>query len=728
MAGLTPIARWNVVPYQRVETATPFNCGVVAFSKLGIEKVTFVLAGQGYTGDASVDVTKMTYNPRTGTYEYWFPIDASDFATNGAITVEATVTGLDAGVRDKTTDGGGVGLDALPLVVDATGTLAQPEAWVSVTGGSDATGTVDNSALPFATIGAAMGAVCAVADGGIVRLNVGDHIFKQGGTTAVTTTTEWMTIAAASGGTVADTRIVSQQSMPTIALLRCDGIGLCGQQIIKGWGGQFWADSCSLIGQTGATEPEPVYNGGPNWYTDCYITAVRFATPNACFARGLTIENITADAFNNCPMVVNCTADELNPGSTGAHSDAWQWQNSTPTNVILHNFVVRNCHYQTFFVRSQGEDDVPPWGDFHCVAFVNCYFDICNPLIYPGNGGGAWRISGDHLLWWHVTVHSRAVSEGNATGEAEIGLYNDTFADLTSDPQSITNFSVIGCYFDRVWHKYTTGVVDFSEWDRNHYAHPDPGPWGSGLAFPVWPGTNYTTGPNLLDTAGELIPNTCLWERIAPLLVPVDARNTLRTPPADIGPFESSTSCGGAAIVSAVSRKTHGETPRDTDLTAPLSGKTYPVECRVGGPTTIIVTFSGNILPASPALNAVSITAAVQVGANPPAITSIVPATLSITDAILTITLTGVPDKSEVSVSFPGLTDADSDPLGEENTLLFRSRIGDANGDDCVDMFDMVLLRNNLDATVDGDTFRCDFNADDAIDMFDQVLARIHMD
>ena len=76
--ALSPVARVDVVPYQRIEYGTTFNFGAVAFSKEGIDKVDFVISGQGYSGGTKT-ATEMTYNSRTGVWEYWVTIASSEF-------------------------------------------------------------------------------------------------------------------------------------------------------------------------------------------------------------------------------------------------------------------------------------------------------------------------------------------------------------------------------------------------------------------------------------------------------------------------------------------------------------------------------------------------------------------------------------------------------------------------------------------------------------------------
>jgi len=375
------------------------------------------------------------------------------------------------------------------------------------------------------------------ADGGIVRLKPGDHRFENGGVSSVPVVDEWLTITTADGGTVDNTRIIGRTSIPTIKLLRCKGVTLQspqpGHAVIKdvGTDSDVWVDGCKLLG-SGRWSPQsnPIGYGATVWYTDCSITNVDFATPNGVFARGLTIEHIGNDSFQLCPMVVHCTVDDLDPGATGWHGDAWQWYGGGPFNAIVYGLRATGLHYQSVFTRAQGIDDVPPNPPFHGLALVNCYFELADP-IYSGGGGGAIRISGDHLVMWHCTFVP------SASREHLIGIYNDDFADGAPAPVTITNFSVKGCYFDRLWLNTPGGDVDFSQWDRNHYAHAEPGAWGVAKAFTVTPGTNVTTGVGYLDDFGLPVAGSPLVDRIDPPLVPVDARGTVRAA-ADVGAYE----------------------------------------------------------------------------------------------------------------------------------------------------------------------------------------------
>src|SRR5574343_1518130 len=107
--ALTPIARTDVVPYQRIEYGETFNFGVVAFSKDGIDRVEFTISGQGYSGGVKT-ATSMRLNNQVGSvattghvgvWEYYVPISSSEFTSDGAITVTPVVYGTDNGTDRK---------------------------------------------------------------------------------------------------------------------------------------------------------------------------------------------------------------------------------------------------------------------------------------------------------------------------------------------------------------------------------------------------------------------------------------------------------------------------------------------------------------------------------------------------------------------------------------------------------------------------------------------------
>ena len=123
-------------------------------------------------------------------------------------------------------------------------------------------------------------------------------------------------------------------------------------------------------------------------------------------ARGAMVEDIGVDAFFNTPFLVNCTIKGIDPGTSGAHADAYQVATSNtdlPDNRIIYNFKATDLHVQGIFMTFE---DHPNGTGTNC-AFVNVMVEMREPSIgNPGHdftplilGGNAW----DHLLLWHCS-------------------------------------------------------------------------------------------------------------------------------------------------------------------------------------------------------------------------------------------------------------------------------------------------------------------------------------
>ncbi len=510
--GVTPIARWDVVPYQRINAGETFKCGVVAFSKGRIQRVTFRV-----NSGSPVSASAMTYNDRTDVYEYWFPIRANDFATAGTITVQATVYGWDGGTRV---------LDPLTLVVNPGSALPAPQAWVA-TNGNDSTGQVDNSNRPYASIGKAMEGIRlwmqshgqgSSVNGGIVRLQPGRYDMSNGGVWTDLPNSEWVTVTTAAGGTRANTFIDGYASMPKVHWLKVEGVTVemaaANQYIFRSLDG-LWLDDCSIVGagwHTRSSNPVQQSSIGEKWYTDTYIYNTDFGIAGGTMARGVDIEHIGEDAFQHCPMIVNCTATDVDPGTTGWHSDAWQWfSTSGPKNTIAYNYRFEDGHCQGLMCRT-GVAGAPSGED---VAFVNCYIEVGLPNSRPNGPVSLWMRSVDHFILWNCSFVGHPLN-----------IYDD-------DPNiatHITNFDVRGCYFDDLRHSTPLGNVDFSSFDNNHYRV------SSGYQE-VTPGTNVTIGNPALDAYGRPLSWSVLVNRLASP-VPCDADNVTRDAQADVGAYE----------------------------------------------------------------------------------------------------------------------------------------------------------------------------------------------
>ena len=166
-------------------------------------------------------------------------------------------------------------------------------------------------------------------------------------------------------------------------------------------------------------------------------------------------------------------------------------------------------------------------------------------------------------------------------------------------------------------------------------------------------------------------------------------------------------------IVSAVSRRTHGAAGEfDVDL-MPGTGQVV-FEGRAGGPANVIVTFSEPIQAAtSTSADVVALGAGGPLG---------VVTGLSVNGAQLSISLSGVPDASLLTLTFPGITGVQGAPVA--GSLCIGVLAGDVNGDGRANLADLVAIRNQMNRNVTADCCREDVRADGVVNLADMVLVR----
>jgi hypothetical protein len=523
--GLVPIARWDVVPYQRVNAGQVLKCGVVAFSKAGVARVRFSPSGQGFTGPSGIDVNSMTHNDQSGVHEYWFGLAADDFASDGRITLNATVYGSDGGTRV---------LEPLTFVVNPNGTLPHLECWVDATSGNDGAGTVNDSGRPFATVGRAIDAIRNWrsangwgnnADGGIVRLNPGQHTALSS-VGAIACSDEWVTVTTAAGGDRSNTSLAGAGIIWDVAKCAVKGVTLDGAtasgSVVNSSSATrlLWIHDSDCIGQGrwGGAYSMVGINFAAIFWTDSYITNVRFGVQPRItqLCRGLTIEHTGDDVFQNVPMVVNCTADDINPGPTSWHSDAWQHWGGTEAddNCIVYNYRATNCYYQGIFIR--GRDNTPSPPNAQGMAMVNLYVEMHPDAV----GTNDWYRRVDHLIWWHCTF-----------ANAEFNIFKDPYDGNYWDVE-VTDFSAIGNCFYKLQLNQSDAGIDWSGWSHNHFQI------GSG-GLAVTRGTDQTIGDPRLDAFGRPMAGSPLFDRVSPACVPGDLTGTSRATPSDVGAYEA---------------------------------------------------------------------------------------------------------------------------------------------------------------------------------------------
>lgn len=394
-AALTPVARPNVVPYQRISPNSPINFGVVAFSKNGIDRVDFNISGQGFTGGTKTS-TAMSFNPQSMTYEYWVPIAADEFASNGPITVTSVAVGKDGGIRESST------------ILFAAPSAVQVQSWVDPIGGSDTSGEVGNRLRPYSTIGQAITATQNAnngsADGVVINLLPGTY--ASGMVASPVTTTERLVVRAASG--VAADEVVLTKGGTAIrpSLLLLQGITLqntTNGPVADRVNTDLWIDGCRLIGKgrhLQNSSPVPANSALQYYLTNSSNYNSDYGMYSGVLARNISFSTIGNDAFANTQMVINARVDDLDPGATEWHADGYQSWGEGPNNRIIYGYYGTNFHYQGLFLRatlSPGQDN----------AFINIFMEMMDPgrdggagvVLSSGSIYGEW----DHLLVWNCS-------------------------------------------------------------------------------------------------------------------------------------------------------------------------------------------------------------------------------------------------------------------------------------------------------------------------------------
>lgn len=572
-SALTPIARVDVVPYQRIEYGATLNFGVVAFSKAGIDRVEFTIAGQGYSGGLKT-ARSVTLNPQSNVWEYWVPIASSEFTSNGVITVKAIAYGKDGGSRDigatcytnvaRTTTMG----DTL-LNVDALGTLAQPKAWVSTTG-NNSTAQLNSKALPYSTLSAAITAIQASnggkSDGAVVYFLEGTYNL---GSPSPATTYEWITLArdadAAKSNTVLHGGVLGG------TLCKVKGLTILSTTTndvtFGSYPTQLWIDNCEIIGAgmmvSGSNPVKRSSTDKPTYYTNTYLHDMDYGIQfGGYLAREVTVKNVHNDPFVMARLIINARVDNVDPGTTYAHADGYQSFGDGPDNRIIYGYYGTNMHYQGLFLRQESDSSVNSYLQTPGTAlpatdnaFVNIFMEMRSPGREQYAGGplvlSSGTISGryDHLIIWNCTFPNM-----------NMGIFSEDSGFY------IKNSSFVGNVFNEL-RDYVTGEnsyqnaeymspenTDNNEFLYNHFMYSAVDAGSGGVTQPHWyskspdsqSGGSHSTGATGLDLTdaatyvnfGAPMKASVLIDRIPFTTVPVDARNHPRIGNPDIGAIE----------------------------------------------------------------------------------------------------------------------------------------------------------------------------------------------
>lgn len=552
--AVTPIAHTDVVPYQRIEYGKSFNFGVVAFSKAGIDRVSFAISGQGYSGGTKSSST-MTLNTRVattspgavydGVWEYHVPIMASEFASNGTITVTPTVYGNDGGTRV---------LSGITLYVEGASDELPTKAWVDA-GESDGTGTLNDENDPYPTIAAALSAIEAAngnCDYATVYLAEGSYNVSG---LSPTTNNEWVTITKEASANINNVILrnvgisTSHLHMREVTLYDSTANN---SAILRNQGS--WIDHCRQIGagRLAGDESNPVHiEYGYHTGNYIYDTMNGVMRHTQVILRGLKIEHISNDVMQNNLFAVNIRANDVDPTGTypcprynngdNCHADlfqSYQVRDVTYDNRILYNYVVTDAHYQGAFMR---QENGSPSSN---MALVNCFFELRG--LISGGGFNALMGHWDHVLVWHSTFVG--------AGEPSHWAWATFLFDDEPSGYTLTNSSFIGNVFHRVtWGSGTNSGVFAIGNSSNNVASYNHFELGSTF-IDTNSSTTYTTGDDAVDistpgsaTFGYPYPGRQIVNRLPSNLTGVlaDAYGKQRDSFPDVGALEADS---GAAL------------------------------------------------------------------------------------------------------------------------------------------------------------------------------------
>lgn len=378
-AGL-PIARWDVIPYQRVDGV--FKAGVCAFHEDGV-KVEFSVNGKKmYTAE------KPILNDRTGVWEYTFPFDTSKFA-DGPVALNARAITL--GSEPESYD-----LPELSLFANSGKSLnVDSVVWADSENGDDANDGAESA--PVKTLAAAFR---KVKIGGTVYLKKG--LYDPNGLGA-TNRIYWTTIAAAPGVKRDDVEI--SHGRPVADKLRFRGVTLfCDNDtgryctILDGVNGSTccWVDDCKMYNKKGrwSANANTFGNGMHAYVTGGETTEMTNGTGGSII-RDHKVYRISSDVWSGSErLVVNSHCWDVDPGTTGAHPDFFQSYAPAPKwtkNVILYNVSGYDCRSQGLFGMRLRDS-----------AFVNVSFQTTVKMHTQ------WGLEMENVVFAHITLIDQA--------------------------------------------------------------------------------------------------------------------------------------------------------------------------------------------------------------------------------------------------------------------------------------------------------------------------------
>lgn len=403
--GARPVARWDVVPDQCFDGV--FNAGVCAFHIDGVT-VEFSVGGT-----LVHTATNPTLNPRTGVWEYWVPLRASDYP-DGPISVAARA------IPSGTAHPEAYDLPPLTLHANAGGSLTVATThWADAERGADTNPGTEQA--PFQTLAAAMR---KTPPGGTVNLRPGTYSADRlGGGSA---RPYWTLIQAAPGVERDAVRIGpgrpgTQRLLFRHVTLFCEADQGRYATILMGENGRHavWLDDCKTHNTKGrwAANSTPFGNRYTAYVTGGVTTDMGNG-PGGSLLRDHVIETLASDAFTGSGrLVVNCSCRGIDPGPTGAHPDFHQSHAVAPDwceDVILYNVRGTDCVSQGLFGTRLRNS-----------AFVNVAFEKGRTVMCSQYSGPM-----ENVLFLHLSIVNQSWLWRKGYAPTDVRVANSLFPSM----------------------------------------------------------------------------------------------------------------------------------------------------------------------------------------------------------------------------------------------------------------------------------------------------------